>query len=442
MSKKYKNQLIKNKKIKKKNKGIKIIVAILIILAILIGGYVGYSTYKNGWGFKSLLQTALGQDEKKLKDLKPFTVLILGVSEDISSKLSDTIMVASYNPQTQKATLISIPRDTFIGNNKNKASSYDKINALYQSSPEKTLVAVNKITGLNINYYVVISNNALVELIDTIGGVEFNVPIDMNYDDSSQNLSIHLKAGTQKLNGEQAEGLVRFRHNNNGTSYPASYGDNDLGRMRTQREFLREVAKQTIQLKNVTKIGSIIDILKENITTNITNWSLIKEYIAYGIDFNTENIETASIPGTTDCLGPNNLWFFLYNSAQTEKLVKELFEIQNGIAENINENVTEDKNENDNVLKENSKIKIELINGSGNSNSFEKAVTQLKNKGYNVYRTGLTNEIDKTTIVNRTAISQSKILDIKDLLGTGNVSSSTSSASTVDVKIIIGKDYK
>ena len=65
-------------------------------------------------------------------------------------------MIASYNPKTQKATLLSIPRDTFIGKNKNTATSYDKINALYQSSPEKTLAAVNKITGLNIKYYVVI----------------------------------------------------------------------------------------------------------------------------------------------------------------------------------------------------------------------------------------------------------------------------------------------
>ena len=67
-------------------------------------------------------------------------------------------------------------------------------------------------------YYVVISNNALVQLVDEIGGVEFDVPIDMNYDDSTQDLAIHLKKGVQKLNGEQAEGLVRFRKNNNGTS--------------------------------------------------------------------------------------------------------------------------------------------------------------------------------------------------------------------------------
>ncbi len=72
------------------------------MVILFIAGFVGYSAYKNGWGVKGMIQTAMGQDEKKLADLDPLTVLIMGVSEDISSKLTDTIMVASYNPKTQK----------------------------------------------------------------------------------------------------------------------------------------------------------------------------------------------------------------------------------------------------------------------------------------------------------------------------------------------------
>ena len=197
MNKKVKD--IKEKKPKKRHTALKVILIILLVIILMISIFVFFSAYKNGWGVKGMIQTAMGQDERNLKDLDPFTVLIMGVSEDISSKLTDTLMVASYNPKTQKATLISIPRDTFVGTNKQKATSYDKINALYQSSPEKTLAAVNKITGLDIKYYVVISNNALVQLVNEIGGVEFDVPIDMNYDDSSQKLAIHLKKGKQKL---------------------------------------------------------------------------------------------------------------------------------------------------------------------------------------------------------------------------------------------------
>ncbi len=439
---KNRNQEKKNSKNKKKHRILKAFLVIILILIALIGGFVGYSVYKNGWGVKSLIQTAMGQSEKKLQNLEPFTVLLLGVSEDISSKLSDTIIVASYNPKTQKATLLSIPRDTFIGTNKNKANSYDKINALYQKNPEKTLNAVNKITGLNIKYYAVISNNALVEVVDTIGGVEFDVPMDMNYDDSSQKLSIHLKKGMQKLNGEQAEGLVRFRHNNNNTSYPSSYGDNDLGRMRTQREFLKEVAKQTIKLKNITKIGSFVDILKENVTTNITNWSLIKDYIPYAIDFNTENLEMANIPGTTGSLGPNNLSFFIYDKSATEKMIKELFEKQNGTG-----NVGESNSSTSNITTsskntENAKIKIEILNGSGDSVLLTKATKALKNEGYNVYKTGTTTPTAKTAIVNKTAVPVKITDEIKDLLGVGAISSNTTSSSTVDVRVVLGKDYK
>lgn len=439
---KNKNQEKKNRKNKKKHRILKAFLVIILILIALIGGFVGYSVYKNGWGVKSLIQTAMGQSEKKLQNLDPFTVLLLGVSEDISSKLSDTIIVASYNPKTQKATLLSIPRDTFIGTNKNKANSYDKINALYQKSPEKTLDTVNKITGLNIKYYAVISNNALVEVVDTIGGVEFDVPIDMNYDDSSQKLSIHLKKGMQKLNGEQAEGLVRFRHNNNNTSYPSSYGDNDLGRMRTQREFLKEVAKQTIKLKNITKIGSFVDILKENVTTNITNWSLIKDYIPYAIDFNTENLEMANIPGTTGSLGPNNLSFFIYDKSATEKMIKELFEKQNGTG-----NVGESNSSTSNITTsskntENAKIKIEILNGSGDSVLLTKATKALKNEGYNVYKTGTTTPTAKTAIVNKTAVPVKITDEIKDLLGVGAISSNTTSSSTVDIRVVLGRDYK
>lgn len=453
MNKKEKEEnKVKNKKTKKKNKVLRVFLIMLLMIALFIAGFVGYSAYKNGWGVKGMIQTAMGQNETKLADLDPLTVLIMGVSEDISSKLTDTIIIASYNPKTQKATLLSIPRDTFVGKNKNTATSYDKINALYQSSPEKTLAAVNKITGLDIKYYVVISNNALVQLVDEIGGVEFDVPIDMNYDDSSQKLAIHLKKGKQKLNGAQAEGLVRFRKNNNGTSYPSEYGDNDLGRMRTQREFITEVARQTLQLKNITKIGSFVDIIKENVTTNIKNWSTIKDYIAYAVDFSTENIRAESLPGEAGYY--NKLSFFVYNKKETDKLVQELFEEQNGTSteeENTNNTVTNTNQTNSSATNtvvessaktDNSKIKIELLNGSGDKTILNKVAKELKAEGYNVYKTGTTTITSKTTIVNKTAVKSEVVEDIKDVLGVGNISSSVSSSSTIDVRIIIGKDYK
>ena len=432
----------KKKKKKKKHIVLKFLLFVLFLMAVFIGGFVGYSTYKNGWGVKGIIQTALGKDEEKLADLDPFTVLIMGVSEDISSKLTDTIIVASYNPKNQKATLISIPRDTFVGNNKNTANSYDKINALYQKSPQKTLEAVNKLTGLDITYYIVVSNNALVQLVDAIGGVEFDVPIDMDYDDSSQDLYIHLEKGYQKLNGEQAEWLVRFRHNNNGTSYPSSYGNNDLGRMRTQREFLKVVAKQMVQFKNITKIGTFIDIFKENVETNITNWSLMKDYIPYLVDFDTENIQAEAVPGAPASFGPYKLSYFLANDKQTKELVERLFNEQDYVEEEIVEETEESTTSEATTDNANSKIKIELLNGCENSEVFNKAKKVLENEGYKISKTGDTTSTSKTTIINKNSVSSENTDKIKELLGVDKISNSSSGANKVDLTIIIGKDYK
>ena len=449
------NKLEKKNKKKTKKKiliFLKIIVFIIIMLFLIIGGFIGYSTVRYGWGVQGLIKTAVGFDETKLADLDPFTVLILGISEDIEVELTDTIIVASYNPKTQKATLISIPRDTYVGYNKNKATSVDKINALYQlgkkdNKAEKTLNAVNRITGLDIEYYIVVSNNALVELVDAIGGVEFDVPIDMDYDDSSQDLYIHLKKGVQRLNGQQAEWLVRFRKNNNGTSYPYEYGDNDIGRMRTQREFLKVVAKQMVQLKNITKIGNYVDIFKENVNTNIDDWNLIKDYIPYILSFNTDDIQTATIPGVPNSFGPYKLSYFDYNEKETKKLMDKLFTEQNGeIIEEVNniENTTNSSSSNATtslITTNNSKIKIELLNGSGNSEILTKVSNKLKDKGYNVSKMGTTTLTSKTTIINKTNVNESTIQNIEGILKTKNIATSTTSSNMVDLTIIIGKDY-
>ena len=253
--------------------------------------------------------------------------------------MSDTIIVCSYDPKTQEASMLSIPRDTFIGDSKSNAKTTDKINSLYNNgrNPERTMEAVNRLTGLNIQNYILIDTEALVELVDVIGGVEFNVPIDMKYDDNGQDLHVNLKAGYQKLNGDQVEQLVRFRHNQNGSTYSYEYGIEDFVRMRTQREVIIAIAKQTIKLKNVKEIGNILDIAEKYVQTNM-NFKSLKDYIPYAININTDNIKAQQLPGTAKYL--NGLSFFLADEEETKKTVDELF---NGVTVN-EENGSEETN--------------------------------------------------------------------------------------------------
>ena len=436
----------KIKNVKKKKKWKKIVFIILLIL-LLAGSTFAYKVHKNGGGMSGMLATVIGHNENTKKNLGEFKCLILGISTDQDKvDLTDTIMVASYNPNTQKATLLSIPRDTYTGKNSANATAYEKINALYSRKhrPNETLEAVNKITGLDIQYYVVVKTEALIKLVDVIGGVTFNVPIDMNYDDTSQNLHIHLKAGEQKLDGEKAEQLVRFRHNNNGTSYPEEYGDNDVGRMRTQREFIMQVIKQTAKPENIFKIGEILDVAKEYVLTNI-DFNIAKDYIPYAVEFNTDNLLTAALPGTNTNKNAAGTWVFVYNKKETQDLIQELFYNRDKTEEELAQEQIETPNSTNSIESSSSKkssIKIEVLNGSGISKNLQTVVSNLEESGYKVTRTGTTNTTSKTTVIDKKEVSNTMLQDIKQVLGTGVIQNSQSSSSKVDVTIIVGKDYK
>lgn len=442
----------KNKKNKRKKKKTwkKVLIVILLILIMIIGWFA-YRTYKNGGGLSGMLATVVGHDENTKKNLKEIKVLVLGVSTDLDSELTDTIMVASYNPNTQKANLLSIPRDTFTGKYKNKATASQKINALYNinKNPQKTLDAVNEITGLDIQYYVLVRTEALIKLVDAIGGVEFNVPIDMKYDDPTQDLHIDLKAGVQKLNGDKAEQLLRWRHSNskNGimTTYPSEYGNDDFGRMRTQRDFIVETLKQTLKPGNIFKIGEILEIAHKNVETNL-ELSYIKDYVPYAVEFNTENMTTATLPGTTpDMKETNNVSVFVVDKKESEKLIQSMFFSDVVENESDNTNTTSNSTSSSNTVstnsKDSSKITIELLNGSGDKTKLEEAKKVLEDAGYDVKKTGSITSISKTIITNKKDLSDTDLKDIKETLGAGNISTNKSSTSLVDVSIVIGKDF-
>ena len=432
------NNKKKSKEKKQKRKGLRIfgkILLILLLIIIILAGVFAYKVYKNGGGLTGIVSTIVGTDPEKTKNLPDFYCLLLGKSE----AMTDTIMVAKYSPSTGDAVLLSIPRDSFVGNNPNTATASDKINSKYQISPQKTIDAVNKLTGLNLKYYITVDTKALRDLVNAIGGVYFDVPIKMDYDDSSQNLYIHLEPGYQLLNGEKAEWLVRFRHNNNGTSYSYEYGDNDLGRMRTQREFLMAVAKQALKLENITKINDILKIMEEEVETNI-DWDTMMEYAPALLNINSENIQTGMLPGTAQYC--NGVAVYLVDEDESKELVNELFltsstttnedgnTVLNEVANQVSTGTTTTQKT----------FTVEILNGTGSQTKLNQAITQLEAQGYKISKKGNTNITSETTIINRTNNTTQEENSLIALLGTGT-SVMGEDNSNVDFTIILGSDY-
>ena len=439
-----------NKKKKKKSKVGKVIKFILLLLLIALIAYVVYFAWQyhnhtsnmEGKEYDPLSATALGIDPEKLKTIGRLNVLILGESGiGDGYKLTDSIMIASYNPQTQQASLLSIPRDTYVGKkNKDTASanylaSY-KMNAVYRNGTnlEETIECVNNLTGLELENYILIDTDAIIDIVDAIGGVWFDVPIDMDYEDLNQDLYIHLKAGYQLIDGNKAEQLLRFRHNQDGTSYPAEYGDNDIGRMRTQREFIQATAKQLLKIENVTKVVNLLDIVFDNVKTNL-DMQTLKYYIPYIFKFNTSNIVSDTLPGEPEKC--NEIWIYTADKTKTKQVIQDLFTDKVVVEEENTNTVTNTIT--DGEAEE--QITIELLNGTGDSEVLAEVKGKLKEKGYVISKSGTTSTTSKTTIINRTSQSSSTSKDIKSILGVGSITSGSNNTK-VDYTIIVGKDYE
>jgi len=195
-----------------------------------------------------------------------YTFLLCGVDDGNGG--GDTIMVAAFDTVGQKINIVSIPRDTLI----NVAWHTKKINSAYNAGGvERLKEEVSKLIGFSVDFYVKVDLRGFVELVDAIGGVEFDVPFNMNYDDPTQNLHIHIKKGPQKLEGKDAIGVVRWRKNNDGSGYRSG----DIGRIETQQAFLKELARQVLTIGNLPKVPEFASIFSKYVETDLSLGNLV-----------------------------------------------------------------------------------------------------------------------------------------------------------------------
>ncbi|MDE6181925.1 MAG: LCP family protein [Eubacteriales bacterium] len=271
-------------------------------------------------------------------------VLILGVDKE--ENLTDVIMVASFISTTGEINLMSIPRDTytkFSGDSLQKlreinkgAPSIMKLNAVYSYTGKKAGVeflqkTIEEMAGINIDYYVKINLDAFKEIVDAIGGVYFTVPEGgLKYSDPTQNLKIDLKEGYQLLDGEAAEGLVRFRK---------GYTTQDLKRVEVQQEFVKEFIKQVLNKETLmSNLGEVILSLIKYVETDF-GISDLPKYITSIQKINVNNLNSATAPGDSQYI--DGASYYLLNTISLKEIVDDYF-YGNTDPEEINQETNEE----------------------------------------------------------------------------------------------------
>lgn len=315
----------RNKKSKKKKTG-KVILIILLVIALLAGGvYVALEYFidppeqnEDGVNNNNNVNHVDGRKDGV------YTFLVAGT--DQISNNTDTIMVGSFDTVNGKLNIVSIPRDTLI----NIQHEVKKANAAYHyanyykdiegssyygidpvTSMRKELV--KSMLGFDVDKYVLVNLKAAEEVVDAIGGVEFDLPIDMNFDSKNQDLHIHLNKGKQTLNGEQFVQVMRFR---------SSYAGGDLERIEMQHKLLRALADQMLTLGNVPNISKVAQIVADNMQTDMNTENIIyfiKEFLKLDKDdiqfLTLPKLNTGSVFGYSYVFTDIDAWLKMVNDS-------------------------------------------------------------------------------------------------------------------------------
>lgn len=234
--------------------------------------------------------------ERKSADF--YTVLILGRDTGGGGN-TDTMLLASYDVTNQKATVMSIPRDTMV----NVSWDVKKINSVYNfnGGGSKGIQAlykeISQLVGFEPDYQVVVEWEAVGKLVDAIGGVDFDNPYPMDYHDPYQDLVIEQAPGLRHLTGDDAMQVIRWRKNDKDSPYGYRNGIGDSGRMELQQNFLKAVIKQMLTIKNVGNINKIVKVFDECVETDLSFQEIFwfaQKAILGGL--RVENVEFVTMP--------------------------------------------------------------------------------------------------------------------------------------------------
>lgn len=248
--------------------------------------------------------------------------LLAGVDSDDINKTNtrtDTMMLMKVNFNTGKIDILSIPRDTRVKINGKTA----KINSAHNNGGMAlTLRTLREFLNLDIDYYVKVDYKLVMDVVDAIGGVEIDVPFRMKYDDTTKGftpLHIDLQPGLQVLDGKNAHDFLRWRKNND---LKIQYAEGDVGRIKTQQYFMKELIKQTLKPKNIFKLPTLLETYYKNVETNIP-LKIVSQGMKLANKIDSENINAVVLPGEGKTIGGTS--YFIHDESETKKVIEDVF---------------------------------------------------------------------------------------------------------------------
>jgi len=309
----------------------------LFISSNYVYSYSGYENYTNIETETKIVYTY--KEEMKNQDIllttnksltEPFTLLILGVDstkdglDENTLFNGDTMMLVTFNPNTLNATVFSIPRDTYVPISCN-GNTANKINSSAVGGTSCVIKTLNNLTGINIDYYVKINFKGVVDLVDSLNGVDINVPIEFCEQNSNREFGVSeicLTKGQQTLNGEQALALARHRK---------TLLTGDFERVQNQQLVVEAIAGKAKTIRSVDKFYDVLNAISKNIETNISTDEMLNLYNVGKkmlFDNNTSlNIQKTYLTGydlTMYIPGLGNVYTFQYYEQSLNEIVKAM----------------------------------------------------------------------------------------------------------------------
>ncbi len=228
----------------------------------------------------------------------------IGSKQAYSQVRTDTMMLVRLDPAHKKVNIVSIPRDSkvFI-----PGYSTNKINSAFTlGGADLAVSTVEQTFGIDVDNYLVINTRGVRKVVNALGGIDIYIEKPMHYRDRTAGLNIQLDPGQHHLNGEEAEGFLRFRHD--------AYGD--IGRIRRQQQFIAAVSQKLKDPSVLLKVKPLIDASNEFVITDMTPQEMVR-LVLFGKDMKKSNFQVATLPGHPSMNSAISYWIIDPESAET-----------------------------------------------------------------------------------------------------------------------------